>query len=292
MVVLFFIRELLWTLSQDELIYLERLLCNMEEKSVVSTVPVTVDKECKKTGKSRQSKVKEKRAASSSASLFSEIADLVTSTSSNSSRQPPPNDGTTDGLSGDDNSNNSDQADIQPSSTAQESVIINDETTGEARLVHRPAPLAHSESDGSAGSPTADNHSSEPQVNRGQEQSNSDAHTGASSEFSFHLPSGQPGRHVTISRSLSQDGGRVDATPLIDLDQSSDSDSGTESSVSSDSETSSNSEELRHQQGQLMQSLLDARTDGVRNRYRNTDELLQKLFICVSGKAGLHCLCP
>lgn len=271
----------------------------MEDNSVIVPPPSTTV-ESKKPSKDRQSKVKDKDTIPSNASLFSEITDLVNlenSNTSNQSSQPISGDSILIGLlSMEDNSSHSDP--LQPTA-AQDPVIINNVETGEARLVHRPGTLAHHshESDPSFGSPTADTHSLESEVIQGQEQSTHQTNnSGARSEFSFHLPSVQSDRHVTINRSLSQDGNGGNTTPLINLDHSSDSDSSGDSSVLSDSDTSTSPDDVCHrgnrhrwrqrQEQQLIDNLLDSKSDATpRSRYKDADELLQKLFICVSGRA-------
>lgn len=301
----------MWTLTQEELRFLERLLCNLEESSSVAdqtSTPIST----------RVSKASPDTQTSNS--LFNNISNISDSTSSRSELQETFDlrasllnvlaPGTSPQTSRPIGTEPEPQVDIDPDNqghTISESqsgapvstVIINDSVSGIARLII---------SDPSTSEPTS--RSVDQQL------------TGDSGEFVFTLPhatvqgsesgsttdvvingstassnnvtinsSDSPTR-VTVNRSLSNGN---DQQNLVKVQRRHSSDSDSSSTISlfsltysdSDSDSMSGEEggdgEMGGRRQLVAQAFLQENSEHLKQRHKTTGELIRKLFICISG---------
>jgi len=103
-------------------------------------------------------------------------------------------------------------------------------------------------------------------------------------EFSFNLPANKSdGRQITISRTLSQDhssqSGDSASTRRSTTDESSDS---------TDTDSTSSSDDVGWGTGDFILESLDKTSEAVRKKHGNTQDLIQKLFVCISGESTVY----
>lgn len=211
--------------------------------------------------------------------------------------------------------NNGDYEDAQPTDHSHQyqtvppsGIIVNETETGVARLIitssNQPASVDRAP-------PCA------PHNRRPQSTGSTNSQSQHSSQFAFNLPnvtvsdhsdysSDHPPNHraadnspepsrVTVTISVSNEGpdSRI---PLLATNDDAHSDTDSSSSLSpsrsrSDLESSSSSSGVDSPRGSrrqlLVQPFLDEKSRSLRRRYQNSQELLQKLFICISGSKSV-----
>lgn len=311
-------RELLWTLSQEELRHLERLLCNLEQS--VGNIKPTLANTCS-TIKDDDSLNTSK--ANSSSSLFNDISNLPSDTTElgNASANRNESDnfqltlmdvlassvvesgerGNNNDIADENNSSDTDNNAHQYQPIPSTGIIINDTETGIARLIVNsteqstsavgPRDTQRQHSYGSVSQQHSQFVFNLPQAARAP--LNSDHSSDSSLDDPSLYSAGNVDRspvpaRVTVNRSTSLDLPATGvALPSRDPEQS-DTDSSTTSLSCTDFESSSSSSEgtspRLDRRGPLTQPLLDAKSQSLRGRYQNAQELLQKLFICISGR--------
>ncbi|XP_067935880.1 lateral signaling target protein 2-like [Watersipora subatra] len=306
------IRELLWTLTQNELRFLERLLCNLEQAAEEDTTPVS-------TSKTQTAELDALKTQNASPSLFNDISNVQSFNGMNSESSRADDfraalfnmlDGLsypTDQAAG---SASEQPADLPPelgnnnlsqtTNTSDNStlIVLNETIQPLTELSNEPNhAIARIDMPSTRTREQNPSHTSvTSRSRRAKRQQSADPTTSQplSSEFVFNLPDGAAQdvddmevsafagpSQVTLHRSVSNIlPGRV--TNLTIDDESTDS-----SEISmSDFETSSGSESptMRHKQLSA-RPLGDEKADSLRGRYRNAQELLHKLFVCISGVA-------
>lgn len=341
----------MWSLRHEELKYLERYLCNLEEfpekQSQISVNTECIVEQHKTENKPCQSVQHQFETLSpASTSLFNDISNLndlplnqisnanvVTDRSSIDSAildTSVPQDNQSNGQLGDEPpSTHSDHQEagaitVSPNNplnnitrSPPSAVIINDPESGVARLRIVDSTQAPVTSDAEAVAAV----SNVELVSFSDLKD--DSHQTHQSEFAFNLPNSNqhsgvddaevsmaasvetlasgntesgvggraPGR-VTLHRAISQEPGTANA-PLLGenvnqpySDSSSDS-SGMTPGYLSDMDSSSSSDEFEGQgDGQSRQAfrkLINTKSENLKKPHKNTEELIQRLFVCISG---------